>query len=1052
MKKIFKFLFSNELTLVALFSYAMAMAVATFVENDYGTPAAREMVYNALWFEILQAILGLNFIGNIKKYKLLRKEKAAVLTFHISFIIILLGAFVTRNFGYEGNMHIREGQSSNQLVSLDRYFQAHIHGANVNKEFNRKSTFTQIHQPNFNWEENINGDKVTVTPKMFVPDAVQTVIDGEADDAVIEVVTATDSGRKTVFLAKGKSMFVNGQEITFNNPTKGAINIREKGLDYTIESPQHIGYFIMADQSSGSVDDGIEVKLQQQALYTMGELRFVIKDIHEGLKLGYSPATTKKMKEQAADLLFVDITVNDETKEVTLASLSGVVTPFKEVEIGGYKIDVSFGPQITELPFSLFLNHFEMERYPGSENPSAYSSEVIVQDGEVSYPYTIFMNNVLDHNGYRFFQASFDQDEKGTILSVNQDRPGTILTYIGYLLMTVAMIVSLFEKKSRFRLVSGKLSKLKAQSIALLIIGATVFGTQNKAFAQADKAAPQTKTMEEVKTAPQFQDRSQTVDINHSKLFGSLIVQDMDGRLKPINTLSSEFLRKLTRKTKYTLEYQDGKLEELNSDQLFLSLQMDPGYWQVMPIIKVDKDAGKGVFDLLDMEQKSMVSFNDLINNEGDYLLRSAVDEAQKKKPSERGEFDKELIKIDERFNILYQGLSGNYLKIFPVPNDPDHNWFNANFMGSPFATEDSTFVRNITKMYFMEILNARESGDWTQANQNLEYIRLFQQKMGEEIYPTDNSIKMELLYNKMNIFNNLFPTYWLLGIYLLAIALWKVFSVNPASNKAYSVGVILEMVAFGFFTCNLMLRWYIAQYPPWTNGYEMLILVAWALFLFGFIFYKKSDFILPLVSLFGGTLLFVSFLDWLNPEITNLVPVLKSYWLKIHVAIIVSSYAPLALSALLGFINLIFISIRNEKFKNPILELTYVSELSMTIGLYMLAVGTFLGGVWANESWGRYWGWDPKETWALISVIIYSVVLHLRLVPALKGNYTFNLASLVAFSSIVMTSFGVNYYLTGLHSYATGDPVPVPAFVYYVVAIVFVLAVTAYYRGNKKI
>ncbi|NLR91991.1 cytochrome c biogenesis protein [Flammeovirga agarivorans] len=1050
MKKIFKFIFSNELTLVSLFLYAISMAVATFVENDFGTPAARELVYNATWFEILQVILGLNFIGNIKKYKLFRKEKAAVFTFHAAFIIILFGAFVTRYFGYEGNMHIREGQSSNKLVSLDRYFQAHIHGNGENKEFSKKSTFTQIHQPNFDWEEDIKGDNIIITPREFIPDAVQSVVEGEANDAIIEIVTATDQGRKSIFLERGKSMFLNGQEVTFDNPVPGAINIQEKGVDYTINAPAHLSYFIMAQQVSGSTDANKEDKLQQQALYTMGELKFVIKDIHQGVKIGYSPATTKKMKQQAADLLFVDVEVNGEKKEVTLASLSGVVTPFKEVNLGGYKIDVSFGPVITELPFSLFLNHFEMEKYPGSENPSAYSSEVIVQDGETSYPYTIFMNNVLDHAGYRFFQASFDQDEKGTILSVNQDRPGTIITYIGYLLMTLAMILSLFEKKSRFRLVSGKLSKLKAQSVTLLI-GLLAIGYSYSAKAQLveeDVAIEVTKEAE----APAVVERSQHVALEHSKLFGSLLVQDMDGRLKPINTLSSEFLRKLTRKTTYKLEKQDGTIEMMNSDQLFLALQMDPNYWQAMPIIKVDKDAGTPVFEILGIEKKPMVSFNDLIDDAGDYLLRDAVDQAQKKKPSERGEFDKELIKIDERFNILFQGLTGNYLKIFPVPNDPDNNWFNSNFMGTPYTSEDSTFVRNITKMYFMEIYKARQSNEWQDANQTLEYIRLFQKKMGEEIYLSDTAIKMEMLYNKMNIFNNLFPIYWMLGIYLLAVALWRVFTINKLSDRAYTAGVVLEMIAFVFFTGNLLLRWYIAQYPPWTNGYEMLILVAWALFLFGFIFYKKSDFILPLVSLFGGTLLFVSFLDWLNPEITNLVPVLKSYWLKIHVAIIVSSYAPLALSALLGFINLIFIAIRNDKFKKPILELTYVSELSMTIGLYMLAIGTFLGGVWANESWGRYWGWDPKETWALISVIIYAVVLHLRLVPSLKGNYTFNLASLLAFSSIVMTSFGVNYYLTGLHSYATGDPVPVPTFVYWVVSFVFILAVTAYYRDKKKI
>ncbi|WP_044205876.1 cytochrome c biogenesis protein [Flammeovirga sp. OC4] len=1046
MRKIFTFLFSNKLTLVCLLIYGFAMAYATFVENDFGTPAAREMVYNATWFEIVQALLGLNFIGNIFKYKLLRVEKLGVLTFHVAFIIILLGAFVTRYFGYEGNIRIREGASSNQIISLERYFQAHIHGNGLNEELKRKSIFTQIHQPDFEWEQTNNQDEIVIKPTSFVPDAVQSIVEGEVSDAVIEIVTSSGDGRNSVFLEKGKSMFLQGQEVTFDNYKEGAINIKETSNDYSVHAPERMSYFIMASQQSGATPAQTEEKLQQQALYTMGTLKFVIKDIYDGMKLGYSSATTKKMKAQAADLLFVDVTVNNETEEVILASLEGVVTPFKEVHIGGYHVELSYGAVVTELPFSLFLNNFEMEKYPGSDNPSAYSSEVIVQDGDLTFPYTIFMNNVLDYKGYRFFQSSFDQDEMGTILSVNQDRPGTFITYIGYTLMTLGMLFSFFEKKSRFRLVSGKLSKLKAQQKNFVILLAMLLGFgANKSFAQTAEELEQHRI--EVKS------RSQYIDKEHAESFGRLLVQDMDGRLKPINTLSSEFLRKLSRKSKYTLVKPDGSEEKMNSDQVFLSIHIDPAYWQTAPIIKIDKDAGGAIFTRIQKKSSDLVSFDDLINNEGDYLLRSMVDEAQKKKPSERGELDKEVIKVDERFNILFQGLSGNYLKVFPAPKDPNNNWYNANFVGSPFVAEDSAFVRNIMKVYYMEIIKARESGDWSEVNTNLDYVRTFQKVMGEKIYLSDDAIKWELSYNKMNIFNNLFPIYWLLGVYLLVFALLKVFYSNKGVRLAYTAGIGIGFSAFIAFTFNLGLRWYIAQYPPWTNGYEMLILVAWSLFLFGFIFYRKSDFIMPLVSLFGGTLLFVSFLDWLNPEITNLVPVLKSYWLKIHVAIIVSSYAPLALSALLGFINLIFMVIQNKKFKNPILELTYISELSMTIGLYMLAIGTFLGGVWANESWGRYWGWDPKETWALISVIVYSVVLHLRLVPALKGTYIFNLSSLVAFSSIVMTSFGVNYYLTGLHSYATGDPVPIPAFVYYVVAMVIILGVSAYFReSNTKI
>jgi cytochrome c-type biogenesis protein CcsB len=250
-------------------------------------------------------------------------------------------------------------------------------------------------------------------------------------------------------------------------------------------------------------------------------------------------------------------------------------------------------------------------------------------------------------------------------------------------------------------------------------------------------------------------------------------------------------------------------------------------------------------------------------------------------------------------------------------------------------------------------------------------------------------------------------------------------------------------------------LRWFAGDYPPWSNGYEMIILVAWFLVLFGIVFISKTDFALPLATLFAGTLLFVAFLDWLNPEITNLVPVLKSYWLKIHVAIIVASYAPLGLCALLGFVALLLIIFNGQSHANmriAIKELTALNEISMTIGLYLLTIGTFLGGVWANESWGRYWAWDPKETWALISIIVYTFVVHMRLVPKLQGDYLFGITSVIAFFSIIMTSFGVNYYLSGLHSYAQGDPMPIPTFIYVLVATVVVIGILGYQKNKEGV
>lgn len=123
---------------------------------------------------------------------------------------------------------------------------------------------------------------------------------------------------------------------------------------------------------------------------------------------------------------------------------------------------------------------------------------------------------------------------------------------------------------------------------------------------------------------------------------------------------------------------------------------------------------------------------------------------------------------------------------------------------------------------------------------------------------------------------------------------------------------------------------------------------------------------------------------------------------------------------------------------------------MSLTIGLFALTVGNFLGGIWANESWGRYWSWDPKETWAFISIIIYAFVLHMRLVPGLRGRYTFHVVTMFSFCSMIMTYFGVNYYLSGLHSYAAGDPIPVPAWVYMSLSFMVALSIAAWFKYKK--
>ncbi|MDP3445557.1 MAG: cytochrome c biogenesis protein CcsA, partial [Ignavibacteria bacterium] len=272
--------------------------------------------------------------------------------------------------------------------------------------------------------------------------------------------------------------------------------------------------------------------------------------------------------------------------------------------------------------------------------------------------------------------------------------------------------------------------------------------------------------------------------------------------------------------------------------------------------------------------------------------------------------------------------------------------------------------------------------------------------------------------------------------------------------NKVLKYFFALIVLFFVFQTLGLGLRWYIAGRAPWSNGYESMIYIGWVTVLAGLIFSRKSQMTIAATSILASIILMVAHLTWMDPEITNLVPVLKSYWLTIHVSVITASYGFLALGALLGFINLILMILKSKsnfsKLQMRIKELNLINERTVIIGLYLLTIGTFLGGVWANESWGRYWGWDPKETWALVTVLVYTFIAHMGYTPGLKSDYSFSLATLVAYSSVIMTYFGVNYYLSGMHSYAAGDPVPVPSFVYYTVGVVFVVAVVAYINERK--
>ncbi|WP_298535650.1 cytochrome c biogenesis protein [uncultured Algibacter sp.] len=1040
MNKLFKILSSSSLAVLLLLVFGVAMAVATFIENDFGTATAWKLIYDAWWFEMVMLGLGICFIMNIYKYKLWRLEKWALLTFHLAFIIVLLGAGITRYASYGGIMRIREGASSNLIISDHNYLHVHLSDGRATKTIRKKIEFSTLSNNYFELNDDLNGKTIHIKFDDFIADAIPVIKDDvENGKTMIQMVVSAGNGRETVFLERGEveAIGAHRHKVGFDVQEEGVINIMENDGVFSILSPRNLSTFVMATETAGTIKKDSIHNIQLRTLYRDGDASFVPTSYHPNAKIVLVSESEKPKDndEQKDDALIVNVSVNNQSENTRILYREGFLPTKHDVTLDNVKVSLSYGAEPIITPFSIQLDDFQLERYPGSTSPSAYASEVKVIDGQEEIPHRIFMNNVLDYKGYRFFQASYDTDELGTVLAVNHDVLGTNVTYLGYFLMMIGMFFTLFGKSSRFTLVNQNLKKLKRKTtssiVLLLLFTSTAFG--------------QTKAPEiSINTISKLE-----VDEQHAEMFGRLMVQDLDGRIKPMNTLASEFLRKLSRKPYFKFT-EDKKHIKFSANQAFLAMQSASNIWQYIPLIKVDLKKGGTLFKELDVSEDGLVSFTGLLDDSGQYILTKAAEEANKKKPAERSELDKEVLKVDERFNILYNVFSGNYLKIFPNSNDENNKWHSQTHHFNDFPEEDAKFAQNIIPSYFNDV----NSKKWVSASEKLEYIKTFQDVLGKEVIPSRKRIEAELWYNQLNLNFWLFQVFFTIGAILLVIAIMRIFTAQKWLEVFWNVLIVFTLICFLMFTGNIILRWYVAQHAPWSNGYEMLVFVSWVLLLCGLLTFRKSDFALPLSTLFAGALLFVSYLDWLSPEITNLMPVLKSFWLKVHVATIVSSYAPLALSAILGFMALLLMIFKTKKSKKEIdiriKELTYINEISMTIGLFVLSVGTFLGGIWANESWGRYWAWDPKETWALISIIVYAIVLHLRLIPGLKGVYVLNMVSVFAFGSIIMTSFGVNYYLSGLHSYAAGDPLPIPTFIYVLIIIVILVSVLAYYRKTR--
>ncbi len=985
MRQIWNYLTSLSTMAFLFLVLAFAMAIATFIESGYGTPAARVLVYNTWWFELIWLILAINLVDNMWRFKQYKAKSFTMFVFHISFLVIIIGAAITRYISFEGTMHIREGRTSSHILSFENYF----HASSGQDVLEKEVEFSEITPKRLKGSLDVNGKKVKIRSVGYIMNAVRTPVPAESGTPVIDFVVSAPGGQGMVSYIMERGNHFNFPGFSLGFETSHPVNIRmfEQNGQLMMIPSDTISQASMGSQEILNILPGDTIHVHQMVIYNIGNTRLLVRNFYPKAVFTAAKSSQGQTGENAVIVRLSD-GINE--KVVPVFGHPNYEPDTVSIDWQGSQIHMAYGAKRKSVPFALHLRDFQLERYPGSDSPSSYASEVTLIDEsrDVKRDLRIYMNNTLTYRGYKFFQSSYDSDEQGTILSVNHDFWGTWITYLGYLLLTVGMIMSLINPNSHFQNLARRLKKLSASQTA---VTAMLVLLSAGAWAQPGNA-----------------DQIPSVDKQVVSEFSKLWVHSPDGRIKPIGTLSSEVVRKLARKQ---------KLYGRSSDEVIISMMVYPEMWQRLPILKI---SNKTLAQSLGANG-SYISLVDLFDAQGQYKILEQVRAAYNKAPALRNRVEKEYLYLDEKVNISFMVSRGDLLAIFPAANYEDP-WITPGSRTRHLQGGDSLFVASGIEV-FKQFVAERKTAD---ALQIIDAVKVFQRNHGADVIPTDSKNRAEMLYNLVNPFERIFPWYMAFGFILLAILFVNIFRQKPITPwLKYSFYGLIALL-FLTHTFGLVIRWYISGHAPWSNGYESVVYVAWASMLAGFVFGRKYPMVIGTAAFFAGISLFVAHLNWMNPEITPLVPVLKSYWLTIHVAIITASYGFIGLSTFLGILVMILIIIRNtdngKKVTLIVEQLTTISEMSATVGLYFLTMGTFFGGIWANESWGRYWGWDPKETWSLITMVIYSFIVHMRLIPSLKGVYNYNMAAILGFLSVLMTYFGVNYYLTGLHSYGAGS------------------------------
>ena len=622
-----------------------------------------------------------------------------------------------------------------------------------------------------------------------------------------------------------------------------------------------------------------------------------------------------------------------------------------------------------ELGFEVSLKNFNVVNYPGTDAPMDYVTMLTANTQEIK----VSMNNIGSFNGYRFIQSGYDSDMQGTTLGVYHDPWGIGITYTGYALLFISLIATMVSKKTRIRHLYRK---------ALSLQGAKAWAVT--ALLAVSSFATSANAQEMVK-----------IDGDIADDFGKICVL-YNSRITPINTVATSFVTKLCGKPTW-----DG----LSSNQVFAGWIFDVPYWETVKMIEIKE---KKAQELLGINGK-WASFADFWDSYNNYKLDAPLKKAYKDGDTK---LQKQLRDADEKFNIIRMLYGGEMLKMFPYTNKQKHiQWFAP---GQPLGNlslneQELVFIKKSMDYLAESVI----MGDNARAEEIIKKIYSYQHVRGKAVVPTKFRIYTEIGYNKIN------AQHWPIMLYLalsLLLAIMSTVCLNAEKlKKAHSVSSVLAWVMLIHTTVLLTLRWYVSGHLPMSNGYETMQFMAWATLIVTLVMQKRFVPIKQFGPLLSAFALLVAMITDGNPQITQLMPVLQSPLLSVHVMVIMFSYALFGLMALIGMQGLIAHH-RKQTAKEQ--QLAALSQFLLYPAVALIAIGIFIGAIWANVSWGRYWSWDSKETWALITMLIYSAPLHADIKWLRKAQHM-HLYMLLAFLSVLMTYFGVNYFLSGMHSYA---------------------------------